>query len=160
MPCRQSSLPWRDLRSGRRIGVDVGTVRVGIAVSDPEGLLAFPLATLSFTDSRAVAAEIVALVVEHEAIEVIVGLPRHLSGEQGKSAGFARDVASAVSALGPAVRLVDERLTTASAAASLRANGRTARQQREVIDQEAARVILQFALDSERATGRVPGELP
>ena len=153
-------VPWGNLRRGRRVGVDVGTVRVGIALSDPDGLLAFPLATLAFTDSDEIAARIVELARENEAMEVIVGLPRHLSGAEGVSARAARDVATRVVALGLSVRLIDERLTTTSAAHALRGAGKSSREQRKLIDQEAARQILQFALDSERASDRPPGVAP
>lgn len=148
------------MRSGRRLGVDVGTVRVGIALSDPDGLLAFPLETLTFEGREATALQIAQLVVENAVVEVIVGLPRHLGGHEGESADAARHLARAISEHGVSVRLVDERLTTNSASQALRASGRSARAQRAVIDQEAARQILQFALDSERASGRVPGIAP
>lgn len=151
-----SSAPWEPLRSGRRIGVDVGTVRVGVALSDPAGLLAFPLTTLTYRDG--VAEELLALVREHEAIEVIVGLPRHLNGREGVSAAAARELALAMADADVSVRLIDERLSTATAASQMRVQGRSSREQKEVIDQEAARVILQFALDSEQASGAPPGE--
>jgi putative Holliday junction resolvase len=146
------------LRRGRRIGVDVGSVRVGVAVSDPDGLLAFPLTTL--TADEHVIQQLHELADEHEAVEVIVGLPRHLSGAEGSSADAARAVATALLERGISVRLIDERLSTTTAQAQLRAQGRKAREQRAVIDAEAARIILQFALDSERASGRLPGEAP
>jgi putative holliday junction resolvase len=146
------------LRKGKRLGVDVGTVRVGIAASDPDGMLAFPLVTLPFSEH--VPAAIAELVSEHEAIEVIVGLPMHLNGSEGVSARAARELASALVFLGVPTRLIDERLTTTSASDSMRRAGKSTREQKSLIDQEAARVILQLALDSERASGRPPGSAP
>lgn len=133
-------------------------MRVGVALSDPDGLLASPLVTLACDDDLATA--ISAMVNEHEAIEVVIGLPRHLNGSEGASASAARELARSLLGKGIEVRLIDERLTTRSAASALRSSGRNARQQREIIDQEAARQILQLALDSERASGAPPGVRP
>lgn len=160
LPSQPSASPSGNLRSGRRLGVDVGTVRVGIALSDPDGLLAFPLETIPFADHESAAQHIGDLVQENDVMEVIVGLPRHLSGSEGVSAAAARQLAREVAGHGIAVRMVDERLTTTAAEGALRAAGRTSREHRDVIDQEAARQILQFALDSERASGRPPGTPP
>lgn len=159
-PLRLWSAPWGNLRSGRRLGVDVGTVRVGLAVSDPDGVLAFPLKTLTIDEKTSVVDQIVAIARENAVMEIVVGLPRHLSGAEGSSAAMARELAVSLRAEGESVRLIDERLTTSTASAALRSSGRDARQQRSVIDQEAARQILQFALDSERTSGRIPGIEP
>lgn len=154
------------VRPGVRLGVDVGTVRVGVAVSDPSGVLATPHATLKriWPDPPVTSddiAEIVSLSTEREAIEVIVGLPRSLSGEEGPSAEAARkyaaELARRVAPVG--VRLVDERLTSVSAHRALRDSGVDGRRQRAVVDQAAAVLILQAALDEERSSGRLPGEL-
>jgi putative Holliday junction resolvase len=143
---------------GPRLAVDVGTVRVGLAVSDPDGLIATPVATLA-RGSGDVAA-IVAETRERGAQTVYVGLPRHLSGAEGASAAAARAYAvTLASAVAPVpVRLVDERMSTVSAHRALTAAGRPGRRHRAVVDQAAAVVILQDALDAERATGRRPGE--
>ncbi|MFL6100758.1 MAG: Holliday junction resolvase RuvX [Actinomycetales bacterium] len=150
------------MRPGRRIGVDVGTVRVGVAVSDRDGLLATPVTTLA-RDAAGAAdqAQVAELAREHEAVELVVGLPRSLSGREGPAAQAARAYAQALAALvAPLpVRLVDERLTTVSAQQHLRRAGVRERQGRGVVDQVAAVVILQHALDAERSSGRVPGEL-
>ena len=153
------------VRPGVRLGVDVGTVRVGVAVSDPGGVLATPHATLRRTwPDPAVAkddvAEIVALGAERDAIEVIVGLPRSLSGDEGPSAEAARQYAAELARrVAPvSVRLVDERLTSVSAHRALRDSGVAGRRQRAVVDQAAAVLILQAALDEERSSGRPPGE--
>jgi putative pre-16S rRNA nuclease len=149
-------------RSGVRLGVDVGDVRVGVARSDPDGLLAVPLETLR-RDS-ATLTRIVALAREHSALEVVVGLPISLSGQSGIAAQrawtFAQALAAALSAekLLVSVRLVDERLTTVSAERILRQLGRRGARQRAVVDQAAAVVILQHALDAERSTGEPAGQ--
>lgn len=159
------------VRPGVRLGVDVGTVRVGVAVSDPSGVLATPHATLRRTWPNSDAtgpdatdddvAEIVALGAEREAIEVIVGLPRSLDGGEGPSAAAARKYAAELTRrVAPvSVRLVDERLTSVSAHRALRDSGVAGRRQREIVDQAAAVLILQAALDEERSSGRPPGEL-
>jgi putative holliday junction resolvase len=151
-----------DMRTGIRVGVDVGSVRVGVSASDATGTLASPVSVLR-RDVRADRDldELAALVAEREAVEVVVGLPLHLRGAEGVAAAGARRYAAALAALvAPVpVRLVDERLTTTEAARALRASGRTARTSRDVIDAAAAVVLLQSALDSERNTGMPAGEL-
>ncbi len=143
---------------GPRLGVDVGSVRVGLAASDPDGLIATPVATLPRGTGDL--ATIVDEVRERGARTVYVGLPRHLSGAEGASASAARAYALALArAVAPVqVRLVDERMSTVSAHRALAASGRPGRRHRSVVDQAAAVVILQDALDAERATGRRPGE--
>jgi putative Holliday junction resolvase len=143
---------------GPRVGVDIGTVRVGLAASDPDGLIATPVATLPRGTSDVAA--IVSEVRERGARAVYVGLPRHLSGVEGASAASARAYAEGLAqAVAPVqVRLVDERMSTVSAHRALAASGRPGRKHRSVVDQVAAVVILQDALDAERATGRRPGE--
>ncbi|SNS49546.1 putative holliday junction resolvase [Geodermatophilus pulveris] len=145
-------IPPRRSRAGRRLGIDVGSVRVGVALSDPTGALASPLETVQRARDESDLDRIAALVAEHEVTEVIVGEPRHLSGASGASAKEARAYSRALAGrIGPVpVHLVDERLSTVSAASSLRANGLDSRQQRGVIDQAAAVVILQAYLDAQR----------
>ncbi|MEO3796243.1 Holliday junction resolvase RuvX [Nonomuraea sp. B10E15] len=145
------------MRFGARIGVDVGSVRVGVARSDPSGMLATPVETVR--RGKGTLDRIAAIVAEHEAIEVVVGLPTSLSGREGQAAALAREFASALAArVAPTpVRLFDERLTTVTAQQGLRASGVRAKKQRGVVDQAAAVVLLQDALDSERATERPPG---
>lgn len=138
---------------GRRLGVDVGSVRVGVALSDPAPILATPLVTLS-RDQRSASDidRLAELVAEHEVVEVVVGLPRTLAARQGKAAAgavaYARRLASRVRPV--PVRLADERLTTVSATRMLSDRGVRGRKQREVVDQAAAVEILQAWLD-ERA---------
>jgi putative Holliday junction resolvase len=144
-----------------RLGVDVGSVRVGVAASDPEGLLATPVATLARdVDGGGDLLGLADLVREREAVEVVVGLPRSLSGQDGPAARTAREYAQRLAlAVRPVpVRLVDERLTTVTAHQSLRRSGVSGRRGRQVVDQVAATVILQLALDMERSAGRPPGE--
>lgn len=148
-------------RHGVRLGVDVGEVRVGLAVSDPAGMLALPVATLVRDATGGEDLEtIVREVLDRSAIEVVVGLPRTLSGAEGVAAqrarGYARDLHGRLS--GVPVRLWDERLTTVDAHRALRESGVAGRRQRQSVDQAAAVLILQSALDAERATGRPPGQ--
>ena len=149
------------MRSGVRLGVDPGDVRVGVAASDPSGLLATPVETVP--RGRGDLARLRAIATELGACEVVVGLPRSLSGGEGpaaaKARAFAAELAGLLAADAVTVRLFDERLTTVSAEAVLRGQGRKGRQRRAVVDQAAAVVMLQNALDTERGTGRPPGEL-
>ena len=129
-----------------RIGVDVGSVRVGVAVSDPDGILATPVATY---DRPASLDAIAALVAERDAVEVVVGHPRHLSGAAGAAAQEAEAYAAALrERVAVPVRLVDERLTTVSATRTLAERGVRGKAQRAVVDQAAAVAILQSALDA------------
>lgn len=148
------------MRRGRRLGIDVGEVRIGVASCDPDGLIATPVETVPAREGDPIA-RIAALVREYEAIECIVGLPVSLSGKEGVAAAKARDFAERlVPAIpGVSVRLVDERMSTVTASSQLRASGRKAKSSRSVIDQAAATVILQTALDAERTRGSAPGEL-
>lgn len=149
------------MRAGVRLGVDVGKARVGLAASDPDGILATPVATLARRGDRGDVAEVVALVTERRAVEVVVGLPVNLSAQVTESTRDARDWATALHAAldGIPVRLVDERLSTVSAHRSLADSGLDRRRHRSRVDQQAAVVILQVALDSERLTGKPAGEL-
>jgi putative Holliday junction resolvase len=145
-----------EFRRGTRLGIDVGKARVGVAKCDPDGLLATPVETVPRDDASV--ARIVALVEEHSALELYVGLPLNLRGEDTPSTQDARDFAAALSAAsGLVVRLVDERLSTVSAHAALRSSGRSQRSSRSIVDQVAAVVLLQQALDVEKSTGRPPG---
>jgi putative holliday junction resolvase len=150
------------VRAGRRLAVDAGDVRIGLATCDPAGLIATPLATVPSGDGDL--REIRRHVEEQEAVEVVVGLPRSLSGGEGPAAAkvrrFAAGLVEELAGTEPAVpvRLVDERLSTVTAESHLRAGGRQGKRRRAVVDQAAAVVILQNALDTERSTGRPPGE--
>lgn len=153
-------------RRGRRIGVDVGDARIGVASSDPDGMLATPVETVP-AGGRSVA-RLIALVEEYQAVEVVVGLPRSLNGGEGPAAAkvrlYAGELAkrlaatAAPGAVPVPVRLVDERMSTVTAAQGLRASGVKSKKGRSVIDQAAAVVILQSALEREKSTGRPPGQ--
>jgi putative Holliday junction resolvase len=149
------------MRTGVRLGVDVGEVRIGIAASDRDGLIATPVETVR--RGAGDVARIVDLAEEHAAFELVVGLPLSLSGAAGvaaeKATAFAERLADELAErrLAVSVRLNDERLTTVSAERVLREGGRKGAKRRAVVDQAAAVVILQHALDTERATGSPPG---
>lgn len=146
------------MRFGVRIGLDPGDARVGVAESDPSGMLATPVETVR--RGKGDLSRIQAIVVERSAIEVVVGLPRSLSGGEGPAAAKVREFARALAeAVQPVpVRLCDERLSTVTAELQLRGQGKKGQKRRTVVDQAAAVVILQNALDTERSSGTVPGE--
>ena len=144
------------MRSGVRLGVDAGKARVGVALCDRDGLLATPVATLSRGDGTV--GELRELASEHAAIEVVVGLPLSMRGDDTASTADARTLADQLAAaVDIPVRLVDERLSTVSAQRALHQSGRSVKSSRPVIDQVAAVIILQNALDFERSAGRPPG---
>ncbi|WP_046470235.1 Holliday junction resolvase RuvX [Allosalinactinospora lopnorensis] len=154
------------MRHGVRLAVDPGKTRIGVAGSDPSGVLATPIETIR--RGRDHLDRIAALMREHEAVEVIVGYPASLSGEEGPAARGARSFACALARkIAPVpVRLVDERLTTVTAQSQLyegasfgKRGARGGQARRSVIDQAAATVLLQSALDTERQSGRPPGEI-
>jgi len=127
-----------------------------VARCDRDGLLAVPVETVPRTD--AAAARVAELAAEHEAFEILVGLPISLSGNETSSTADARTFAVAVAAAsGLPIRLVDERLSTVSAHAALRNSGRTQKSSRRIVDQVAAVVLLQQAIDVEKSTGNPAG---
>lgn len=146
-------------RPGVRLGVDPGSVRIGVARSDPAGLLAVPVETIDRkAGDEAAISRILALVEELEAIEILVGHPLSMSGQATAATQAARTFAQEIADAAPVpVRLIDERLSTVSAQRSLHAAGRTHRGSRSVIDQAAAAIVVQHAIDSERAAGRPVG---
>ena len=161
------------LARGARIGVDVGSVRIGLAASDPDGIVATPVETvprdavgwtrLGREPSAPLPSDVVRIAAEATdrfAAVVYVGLPRHLSGREGSASEAVRVYAGVLaSAVEPIpVRLVDERMSTVSAHQALHASGRSGRRHRQVVDQAAAVVILQSALEAERARGSRAGE--
>ena len=142
---------------GRRLGVDVGSVRIGVSCSDPDGLLATPVETVRRHASGSHLRRLADLADEYNVVEVVVGLPRTLADRTGSAAEDAIAVADQLSAVlakreRPApVRLADERLSTVTAARALHAAGVRSKRQRSVIDQAAAVTILQSWLDQRRA---------
>jgi putative Holliday junction resolvase len=149
------------MRPGVRLGVDVGKARIGVARCDPHAMLATPVETVARDQSGTTdVARIAGIAADLDAIEVVVGLPLALSGATTASTNDAVAFARALQgALAVPVRLVDERLSTVTAQSALRSSGRSARTQRPVVDQVAATIILQHALDTERASGRPAGTL-
>lgn len=146
------------MRPGVRLGIDVGSVRIGVACSDPGGILATPVETVARGEGDI--ARLIDLANSHKAVEIVVGLPTSLSGRQGRAAvqarAFAGELAKRITWVD--VRLYDERFTTTSAEMELRNRGIKGRARRAVVDQVAAVIMLQSALDAERASGRACGE--
>ena len=148
------------LRPGRRLAVDVGQARVGLAVTDIHAILASPLATVarlkSTTDS--VDAVLLALAEVGEVLEIYVGVPINLQGKSTLSTDDALTFAEELQeASGLEVRLIDERLTTSMANNQLKQIGKSQKDARSTIDQMAAVAILEFALSVEKNTGLAPG---
>jgi putative Holliday junction resolvase len=152
---------------GVRLGVDLGEARIGLAKTDPDGLVATPVETVprdrSGSEPAAAGdvARIAEVVRETAAAVVYVGLPRQLSGREGSASGAVRTYCGVLAqAIAPVpVRLVDERLSTVTAHQALHASGRPRRRHRQVVDQAAAVVILQYAIDAERTAGGRVGEV-
>ncbi|MCS4484392.1 Holliday junction resolvase RuvX [Gleimia sp. 6138-11-ORH1] len=147
-------------RSGVRIGIDYGKSRIGIAVTDPSGKICFPHTTFKFSPYGTHIDEIIALAIEREAIEIVVGMPKHLSGVEGATAQSVREFAQELATELPELRvcLIDERLTTNQAHAGLATMGIENRKRKDKIDQLAAAIILENALQTELVTGNPPGE--
>lgn len=146
---------------GRRLGVDVGTVRIGVACSDPDAVLATPVRTVRRDAGDAHLRRLADLVTELGVVEVVVGLPRTLADRTGAAARDAIHVADQLAGrIAPIpVRLADERLSTVTAQRALHAAGVRAKRQRSVVDQVAAVTILQSWLDQRRsATPAATGE--
>jgi putative Holliday junction resolvase len=147
---------------GRRLGIDVGTVRIGVATCDPDGVLATPVETVRRDRTEKHIRRLAKLVDELGAVEVVVGLPRTLADRTGPSAvdaiALADELAARISPI--PVRLADERLTTVTAQRSLREAGVRAKGQRAMIDQAAAVGILQFWLDQRRTALAEPDGAP
>lgn len=146
------------MRRGVRLALDWGDVRIGVAACDRDGVLAYPVSTVRAGPEEI--AELEALVAEYEPIEMLVGLPRSLSGGEGPAAGKARERAKRLAGVVRVpVRLVDERLTTVTASQRLSEGGKRLKEQRELIDAAAAVAILEQALAFEQSRGIPPGEL-
>ena len=150
------------LSRGRRLGVDVGKVRVGVALSDPDGILATPLVTVPRDMGAAEEAvpsdiaELVRLVGEHEVVQIVMGLPVRLNGAEGPAAidirAYAGRLAEAVGEV--PIALTDERMSTVVATRRLAERGIRGKRQRAVVDQAAAVEILQSWLDAQRRQTR------
>jgi putative Holliday junction resolvase len=139
-----------------RLGIDVGRARVGVARCDPDGMLAVPVETVPRSDQSI--ERLVELAAEYEPLEFVVGLPVNMQGSDTASTVDAREFAAALQVrAGVPVRLVDERLSTVSAHAALRSSGRNQKNSRSIVDQVAAVVLLQQAIDMEKSTGNPAG---
>lgn len=144
--------------AGVRLGIDPGEARIGVARSDPSGIIATPVATVA-RDEHSIT-ELLRHASEENAVLIYVGLPRSLSGSEGPAAARVREFAAQLAAAASIpVRLVDERLSTVTAENVLRQQGRKGKKRRDVVDQAAAVVILQAALDAERYRNTLIGEL-
>lgn len=143
-------------RRGVRLGIDVGRARVGVARCDPDGMLAVPVETVPRDDLSI--DRLVQIAEEYDPLEFVVGLPVNMQGADTASTTDAREFAAALHARsGVPVRLVDERLSTVSAHAALRSSGRSQKNSRSIVDQVAAVVLLQQAIDMEKSTGNPAG---
>lgn len=146
------------MRRGRRLAIDVGDVRIGVAVSDPDGLIATPVETVAA--GVGAMPRLAELIAEYEPLECVIGLPLSLSGREGpavvKVRAFAGQLAEIIQPV--PIRLFDERMSTMTADSLLKQRGKSGAKKRKVIDQAAATVILQTALDTERTSGSAPGE--
>jgi putative Holliday junction resolvase len=152
------------MRSGRRLAIDVGKARIGVASCDIHGILASGVATVARQPGLAETAQlIVDTVVQNEidindVLEIYVGFPTNLKGQDTESTRDAISVAQALATkVKTEVRLIDERLTTVSATAALRSSGVNSKKGRGFIDQIAATLILEQALAVEKASGQIPG---
>jgi putative Holliday junction resolvase len=146
-----------DFRRGVRLGIDVGKARVGVARVDPDGMLAVPVETVPRDEASV--ARIVSIAAEYEPIEIVVGLPLNMQGDDTPSTADAREFAAEVGRAipGTRIRMVDARLSTVTAHAALRQSGRSQKRSRGIVDQIAAVVFLQHAVDTEKRTGSAPG---
>jgi putative holliday junction resolvase len=146
---------------GRRIAIDTGKARVGLAVSDEAGVLSFPLSTVKRSDSLDKSCQDIGkAIMDYEVLEIYVGYPLSLSGNQTASTKDALDIALQLSrSLDVPVRMIDERLSTVSAQALMHTAGKDTRSQRQSIDQASAAIILEQALEIERKSGKAPGVL-
>lgn len=141
------------MMNGRRVAIDVGTVRVGIAMSDSAGIVASPVATI---DPDELENFLLGLMKEENLTVIYVGLPLHLSGQEGAAAAMAKATAAELKeVLGIPVRLLDERLTTVMA--QQRSFSKGERVEKSTIDQSAAVALLEFALQSERNSQTLAG---
>jgi putative Holliday junction resolvase len=135
---------------GRRIAFDYGDVRIGVAVSDPDSILCSPLTTLKATDKN-LDSQLSQILVDHEPVQIFVGRPALLSGADGTASEKAHLFADRLRAITDIpIHLVDERMSTISAARNLRDSGKTAKDSKNSIDMAAAVAILEFALDLEK----------
>jgi putative Holliday junction resolvase len=138
------------MQRGRRIAFDYGDVRIGVAVSDPDSILSSPLTTLKATDKH-LAQQISEILSEIEPVAIYVGRPALLSGKDGLATEKASEFVALLTTITEVpIEMIDERMSTISAARSLRDAGRTAKDSKDAIDMAAAVAILDFAIDIEK----------
>ena len=138
------------MKRGRRIAFDYGDVRIGVAVSDPDSILSSPLTTLKATDKN-LSKQISQIFTEIEPVAIYVGRPALLSGLDGSATDKVSEFVALLATLTQVpIEMIDERLSTISAARSLRDAGRNAKESKDAIDMAAAVAILDFALDIEK----------
>lgn len=143
------------MKTGRRIAFDYGQVRIGVAASDSSGLIASPIATLITTDEN-LEDQLRSLIAEYEPIYLVVGEPKHLSGASNPSLLAAREFADLLRSISDIpIYFIDERLSTVSAARTLRNLGYSAKESKGRIDAMAAAAILESALERERIAGHL-----
>jgi len=138
------------MQRGRRIAFDYGDVRIGVAVSDPDSILSSPLTTLKAAD-KTLANQISQILADIEPVVIYVGRPALLSGNDGVATDKALEFASLLATITQVpVEMIDERMSTISAARNLRESGRSAKESKDAIDMAAAVAILEFAIDIEK----------
>jgi putative Holliday junction resolvase len=138
------------MQRGRRIAFDYGDVRIGVAVSDPDSILSSPLTTLKATDKN-LSSQISQIITEIEPVTIFVGRPALLSGSDGSATDKALEFAALLATITQVpVEMIDERMSTISAARNLREAGRSAKESKDAIDMAAAVSILEFAIDIEK----------
>lgn len=149
------------MRRGVRLALDLGGVRTGVARCDASGTLASPMAVWQAATAQELLPKLTQALADEAVLEVIVGLPTDLRGAESQAASRVREIVHELAAGLPDVsfRLVDERLTTASARKQLRSAGYTTRTDKALIDAAAATVLLEDALEAERKQGEPPGEI-
>jgi len=141
------------MQPGRRIGFDYGRARIGVAASDFSGLIASPIATLQASDAD-LALQIRRIFEEYEPIYIVVGEPRHLSGRESTTMSDVESFIALLESLTSApIHRIDERLSTVSAARTLRESGKDAKASKGKIDAMAAVAILESAMAKERISG-------
>lgn len=149
------------MRRGVRLALDLGSVRTGVARCDASATLCSPFAVWQASSAVEILPLLRSVLAEEDVLEVIVGLPTNLKGAQGLAAENIREIASELKQALPelAIRLVDERMTTAAARKQLQSAGYTTRNDRSLIDAASAAILLEDALEAERRQGTAPGEL-
>ena len=138
------------MQRGRRIAFDYGDVRIGVAVSDPDSILSSPLTTLKATDKN-LSSQISQIFTEIEPVSIYVGRPALLSGNDGLATEKANEFVALLRSITQVpIEMVDERMSTISAARNLRDAGRNAKDSKDAIDMAAAVAILDFAIEIEK----------